>query len=81
MEIKRHISLAKWKVLMLQISPINIKKVKTTSKTRPVIKTNVCVYVFMKHGWSSLENKFNMSDDNLISDLTLMVIGFEKLSK
>lgn len=55
------------------------KNVKTTSKTRPIIKTNVCV--FMKHGWPSLQNKFNMSDDNLTNDLALMVIGFEKLSK
>ncbi len=41
----------------------------------------VCVCVFMKHGWPSLEKKINMNDDNLINDLTLMVIGFEKLSK
>jgi hypothetical protein len=35
----------------------------------------------MKHGWPSLQNKFNMSDDNLTNDLALMVIGFERLSK
>jgi hypothetical protein len=63
------------------------KNVKTIFKTRPIIKTFVCVCVcvrvcvFMKHGWPSLQNKFNMSDDNLTNDLTLMVIGFGKLSK